>query len=37
LLEKCDAIYVGTKYGVSSGMQLEIEWAEMIGIEVKRC
>ena len=37
LLEKCDVIYIGAKYGISGGMQLEIEWAEMIGIEVKRC
>lgn len=36
LLEKCDVVYIGTKYGISSGMQLEIEWAEMNGIEVKK-
>lgn len=36
LLQCCDMIYVGTKYGISGGMQLEIEWAEMNGIEVKK-
>ena len=34
ILKKCDAIYVGTKYGISAGMKKEMEQAKKIGITI---
>lgn len=33
LLNKCDVIYVGTKYGISDGMETEIFKARRLGLE----
>lgn len=35
LLEGCSSVLVGCKYGVSGGMQGEINYAQRLGIQVK--
>lgn len=37
LLNKCDVIYVGTKYGISNGMETEIFKARRLGLEEVEC
>jgi len=37
LLNKCDVIYVGTKYGISNGMKTEIFKARRLGLEEIKC
>ena len=34
LLEKCDFVIAGVKYGISEGMSREIQTADVLGIEV---
>ena len=34
ILKKCDAVYVGQKFGISKGMAAEIKEAEKLGIRV---
>lgn len=36
ILKKCDEMYVGIRYGVSKGMEKEIEEAERLGIPFQR-
>lgn len=35
LLEQCDLLIVGTRFKISKGMEVEIETAERLGIEVR--
>lgn len=35
LLKKCDTIIIGTRYGISSGMQEEIKAAEILGLTME--
>lgn len=34
ILSECSALIVGTRYGVSEGMETEIEWAQLNGIKI---
>ena len=34
LIKKCDAVWVGKKYGISQGMKLEIELARKLGKKI---
>lgn len=35
LLRRCDTIIIGTRYGISSGMQEEIKAAEILGLTME--
>jgi len=37
LLQCCDMIYIGTKYGISDGMETEIFWARRNGLREIEC